>query len=85
MPVPLKVYYCHKCYHRMPLYYRRGESYRDDRITRCKNCGCVDALTSRNEVWIKKREEEASKAKTIQEKFEIFQNPILFTGWPYPW
>ena len=69
----------------MPLYYRRGESYRDDRITRCKNCGCVDALTSRNEVWMKKREEEACKAKTIQEKFEIFQNPILFTGWPYPW
>lgn len=85
MPVPLKVYYCLKCFHRMPLYYRKGEVFRDDKITRCKSCGCDDALYHKNEVWIKTREDAARNATTRLEKIDIYHDAVLFNGWPYPW
>ena len=54
--VPLKVYYCRSCMHRMPLYYRKGEPFRNDELHYCTECYSHD-LVYQIEKWIKVREE----------------------------
>ena len=62
----LKVYYCNDCGCRMPLYYKKDQSFRDEHWHFCFRCKSKNII-SQVEQWDYHREKAAQRAVTREQ------------------